>query len=244
MRFGVPVYLKSTFLAALAAGLLGSDASAGNVGVTFGGQVTGTGSGASFPNGADGFPVAVNNPITGSFGYSTTAPFTGSSSSRTYTMTGLGQSLNFGISTHLVGTTYESTFSGLSNPSGAYIVTVTNLTKGSTLDVSAILTNTGQKSGTISMDLKFASSTWTVAMGLPSTSTAFATAFTSSNSGAFNWDPPPISGQSGPPGIGGIIDNVGGLSVPEPSSFVLLSVAMTIGGIGLAVARRKLARAS
>ena len=244
MRFGVRVYLKSTFLAALAAGLLGSDASAGMVGVTFGGHVTGTGTGVSFPNGADGFPVAVNNPTNGSFTYSTTAPFTGSSSSRTYTMTGLGQSLNFGISTHLVGGVFQSTFSGLSNPSGAYIVTVTNLTKGSTLDVSAVLTNTGQKSGKITMDLKFVSSTWTVAMGLPTTSSAFATAFTSSNSGSFNWDPPPISPQDGTLGIGGIIDNVGGLSVPEPSSFVLLSAAMVMGGIGLTISRRKLAKAS
>ena len=52
MRFGAQVYLKSTFLAALTAGLLVTDASAGSVGVTFGGHVTGTGTGATFPNGA------------------------------------------------------------------------------------------------------------------------------------------------------------------------------------------------
>ena len=73
MRFGARVYLKSTMLAALAAGLLGSDASAGSVGVTFGGHVTGTGNGATFPNGADGFPVAVTNPISGNFSYNASA---------------------------------------------------------------------------------------------------------------------------------------------------------------------------
>jgi hypothetical protein len=231
-------------LAALVAGLLGGDASAGSVGVTFGGHVTGTGIGDSFPNGADGFPVAVNNPINGSFTYNSSAPFTGSSSSRTYTMTGTGQSTNFGISTHLVGTTFESSFFGLSNPSGAYILTITNGIRGSTVDISSVLTNTGGKSGTITFDVKFVSSTWTVAMGLPTDATSFATAF-SSSLGSFVWDPPPITGQSaGNPGISGVIDNVGGLSIPEPSSFALLSSAMAIGGIGLTISRRKLAKAS
>jgi hypothetical protein len=224
------VFLQSTLLATVMAGLFVPDASAGQVTTTFGGTVTGPGTGVSLPStlGTPSYPVQVGDTISGYFTY--TVPVSGSGP---YSFAGTGQTLLFSIPVN----NGNSTFSGQNSNSGTldlYKITVTGTGKGATLDLSVDMINTYGKTAGATCDLKFTSISATYAGGLPASSTAFSSDF--GTTGKFNWDP-------GGSGIGGIINNINGQSVPEPSSFILMSVAMATLGMGLAISRRKLARA-
>jgi hypothetical protein len=77
---------------------------------------------------------------------------------------------------------------------------------------------------------------------LPTSQAAFTAEYTA-KAATLNWDPPPISGQGGPTyGIGATLNFINGESiVPEPSSLILMGMAVAVGGIGLAISRRRAA---
>ena len=63
------LFLQSTLLATLMAGLFVPDASAGGITISFSGTVTGPGTGAKLPSNSQGDPVLVGDTISGYFTY-------------------------------------------------------------------------------------------------------------------------------------------------------------------------------
>ena len=232
MRISAGAFLRSTVLLALTGGLLLPDASAGNVTIGFGGFVNGAGTGKFLPTG-----LAVNDPITGSFGYNPLQA--GSQGLYSFGASSVTPALAFAISfplgnpTSSFGDSYAKTLSP-----NTFTIQITDTgTKGATLLLTTNTTGAGfSKPGGAFVTLTFTSSTYT-GVALPQTMAAFDAAF-GVQKAAFLWDPEG-------PGVGGVIDQIDGNSItPEPSSFILLGVAMATGGIGLAISRRKRLHAS
>ncbi len=242
MKISARVFLPSILVVALTSGVLVSDATATSVQITFGGHVTGTGTGVSFPDGANGVPVAVGNSISGYFTYNTSQANNGTTG--VYSFVSNPQTMIFSIPTD----NDLSTFGGqnsITAPKDEYTIKITYSGKVATFDVSMDLINTYNKTGGTTCDLSFTSSTYT-GYALPTLAT-FQADFTYNN-GSFNWDPPPISGQGGGPGVGGVLNMIAGqMSAPEPSSLILMTTATAVGGTGLLISRRRrkpIARAS
>jgi hypothetical protein len=96
------------------------------------------------------------------------------------------------------------------------------------------------------MTLALFSTTYTGGLALP---TALNSTPSSASISAFlnvpaqlTWDPGPVSGQQDGQGWLGDIDQFNGLTIPEPSSFILMSVALATCGAGMAISRRRLAK--
>ncbi len=219
------VFLRSTLLATLMVGLFVPDASAGSVTITFGGVVTGPGTGATLPSNSSGNPVLVGDTISGYFTYNSAAAGNG-----TYVMAGTGQTLLFSIP--VANNTTFSDSNNNTSPNNVYQIVTTGTGKGAALNMSAdMVTAGGKPAGATTIDLIFTSTNAAYTGGLPATGAAFLSDF--SQNAKFFWDP-------GGSGIGG---NINMLGVPEPSSFILMSVAIATLGTGVAISRRKLARA-
>lgn len=227
MRIRARAVVRPILLLLLGALLLVPDAQAGSVqvSITFGGTVTGTGNGASFPPN-----VQVGQSISGVFTYS--VPFSGTGG--TYNFAGTGQSELFSIP--ILNNT--STFGGQNNsvaPNNVYTVKITDTgTKGATFDIFADLINTAGKTG-VTCDILFTSTTYT-GTALPTSSTAFAAAFANVK-GKFLWDPP--GAQGGTLGIEADITTIAGQSVPEPSGLVLAVIGMATCTAGSVIASRR-----
>ena len=188
------------------------------------------------------FGVSTGNAINGSFTYNPLQ--TGSGGVFSFK----GQSavqFFFTVTPDNFSDTYVATLTS----NNAYTMTLTN--SGKTLDVHvglnavnvtnpAILPVTAKTAPFV--DLIFTGKNATTT--LPVSQAAFTAEYTAT-AAKLTWDPPPISGQGGPTyGFTGTIDTINGQFVPEPSSLILMTVAVAVGGIGLAISRRKLARAS
>jgi hypothetical protein len=219
------LFLQSTLLATLMAGLFVRDASAGAITITFGGTVTGPGTGATLPSNSQGDPVVVGDTISGYFTYNS-----GGAGNGTYSFVGTGQTLLFSIPV-----ANNTTFGDQNNnasPNNVYQIVTTGTGKGATLNMQADMTSAGGKpAGKTTIDLIFTSTNAAYTGGLPASAAAFTSDF--SGPAKFFWDP-------GNVGIGG---NIAVTGVPEPSSVILMGVAMATLGMGLAISRRKLARA-
>jgi hypothetical protein len=219
------VHLHSTLLAALMVGLVVPVASAGSVTITFGGTVTGPGTGATLPSNAQGNPVLVGDTISGYFTYNSATVGNG-----TYVMAGTGQTLLFSIP--VANNTTFSDSNNNTSPKNVYQIVTSGTGKGASLNMSAdMVTAGGKPTGATTIDLIFTSTNAAYTGGLPASAAAFTSDF--SGPAKFFWDP-------GNVGIGG---NIAVTGVPEPSSVILMGVAMATLGMGLAISRRKLARA-
>jgi hypothetical protein len=223
MRISARVVFQLALLPAVAAGLLVPGASAGQVSITFGGSVTGPGKAASLPTN-----VAVGEAISGYFTY--TYPASGSSGS--YSFAGTGQTLLFSIPILNNTATFSDQNSNVSP--NEYTITIKDTgSKGATFDLFVDEINTYGKPSGATLDLLFTSSTYT-GLALPSSSAAFTAAFAFTN-GKFQWDP-------GGEGIGGNLNVINGQTVPEPSSLILVVMAMvTCAAASASIARRKAA---
>ena len=116
------------------------------------------------------------------------------------------------------------------NTTAEFVITIVDTgTKGATMTVDIGTVETLAKSPTGFVKLVFTSSTYT-GLALPSTQAAFDSAF-ATTAGSFTWDP------SNGPAFNGPITEIDGISVPEPSSFVLVSAATC--GVGLLISRRR-----
>ena len=217
------LFLQSTLLATLMAGLFVPDASAGGITISFSGTVTGPGTGAKLPSNSQGDPVLVGDTISGYFTYNS-----GGAGNGTYSFVGTGQTLLFSIPV-ANNTTFQDQNNNAS-PSNVYQIVTTGTGKGATLNMQADMMSAGGKpTGATTIDLIFTSTNAAYTGGLPASTSAFLSDF--SGPAKFFWDP-------GNVGIGGNI-----AAVPEPSSVILMGVAMATLGMGLAISRRKLARA-
>jgi hypothetical protein len=231
MRISARVYLQSILLVGITAGLLAPNATAGSLTISFAGYVNGTGPGATFPTG-----LAVGDKIAGSFTFNASKS---ASSQGVYQFGGAAPApaLLFAIPYPLSNPTnqFGDSYSTGLNPN-TFTITISYVGTTATFDVHANTTGAGYtKTGGAFVDIKFTSTTYT-GYALPQTLAAFNAAFATTTA-KFIWDP-------GDPGVGGTITNINGLSVPEPSSLTLLTVATGVGGIGLMISRRKFARAS
>ena len=220
MRIRARAVFRPMLLLFVGAVLLVPDASAGQVTITFGGTVTGTGTGISFPPN-----VQVGQSISGYFTYNVPA----SGTNGTYNFAGTNQSLIFSIP--ILGNT--STFSGQNSnvaPKNTYTVKIVDTgVKGATFDVAADLINAAGKTG-VTCDILFTSSTYT-GVALPASSAAFSAAFAKTTA-KFNWDP-------GGLGIAADINIINGEAVPEPSSLVLAVIGMAACTVGSVVVSRR-----
>jgi hypothetical protein len=222
---------NASLLLALAAVLMVPDASAGNITIGFSGHVAGTGNGDTLPTG-----VQLGYSLSGSFGYNPALP---ASSQGVYQFGGgtVTPTALFAIPTPQPNPTgqFGDSYSATLNPN-TYTITITDTGPvGATLVVKANSTGAGfSKPGGAFIQLTFTSSTYT-GFALPQSNAQFDAAF-GNQFGAFLWDPDG-TGASGP------IDNIDGIPVPEPSSFILLGLAMSTCGVGFAISRRKLAKA-
>lgn len=141
---------------------------------------------------------------------------------------------------------------GYAGGSAAFTITMTVSGTTTTLDLHAVTFGGTQAGGKTnpSVDLILTSTTYTgsgllgkKALPTAGTGAASLSAFLTTT-GSLKWDPGGV-GEQQALGFGAILDNFDGIAtVPEPSSVVLLGVAVATCGTGFAVSRRKRARAS
>jgi hypothetical protein len=228
MRNSARVILQPTLFLFLGLVFLVSGAQAAGVNITFGGTVTGTGSGTSFPPG-----VAVGQSISGAFTFN--FPATGSNG--TYDFKATGQTELFSIPINN-GT---STFGGQNQntaPNNVYTIKITDTgAQGATFDIFTDLIDAAGKTG-VTCDILFTSTTYT-GLALPSSSGAFTSAF-GNLKGKFTWDPPGAQSSGDSLGITADITTINNQAVPEPSGLVLAVIGLATCTAGsLIVARRR-----
>jgi hypothetical protein len=243
---------------ALAVGMLVPGAVAGSINTTFGGKVVGVLSGDTYPgNVATGDTIS---EVASSFSYTPTSTFytktvVGGADVYTYTTTLAGQGLSLEVLTptttapNTATNFWSDSFNGpgTSTPSVPieFQITMSASTSGSktttTMSVhSSTYGGPNEDSAKVdaSITLVLQSTTYTGGLALPGTAALLGDFLTTA--GALTWDPP---GQ----GFTGTLTSFDGVaiqSVPEPSSLILLGVAMATCGMGVAISRRKPARAS
>jgi hypothetical protein len=219
MKMGPRASFQSTLLLALAAGMFVPDAAAASIVTFFGGKVTGTLPGHNYPAN-----VQTNDLINGSnnfFSYDPLKTPSGNNLNGIYNFTGSGQGLALIVNTVPSGP-YGSTWSDSYAPNGSFQIKM--VVSGSTTTMEVFIATTGgsgQGKTGAAVELDFTSTTYTGS----GTAGRFALP-TASNIGAFfkttgkvTWDPMSDGWE-------GIITNINGQSVPEPSSLVLSLVAM------------------
>jgi hypothetical protein len=233
MRIRYPVLLQFALLLFLLDGPIVTDAVASSVTVVFAGTVNPMLPGIPFPA-----TVRAGNPIldTSFFSYNT-ASFSGNSTTGMYTLNGLNplaQAFMININTSPLNPTKWS--DGYLGSPAAFTIKMTGSSHpGATLDLhlSTYGGNGVVKPGAF-VDLFLTSSTY-VGQALP----------TSANIGQFlnnaatlTWDPP------GAPSEAFTADITSLQLVPEPSSLILAIAAMSTGGAGFLIGRRKRRRSS
>ena len=230
MAMGARAIFRSIMLLALVAGISVPDAAAGSIVTFFGGKVTGVLPGHNFPAN-----VQTNDLINGSnnfFSYDPTKTPSGNNLNGIYNFTGSGQGLALIVNTVPSGP-YGSTWSDSYAPNGSFQIKM--LVSGSTTTMEVFIATTGgsgQGKTGAGVELDFTSTTYTGS----GTAGRFALP-TATNVGAFfkttasvKWDPMQFGWQ-------GIITEINGQAVPEPSSLVLSLVAMA-GFAGVFIWRR------
>jgi hypothetical protein len=260
MGMSVRAFLRSTLLVVLTAGTMAPGAVAGSVSSYFGGTVEGALAGDSYP-GNVAFGDAINGSVS-SFVYNTANVKSGSVLNPVYvfTDTASGQGLNIQVTTptvtppNVATNFWSDSYNGgtSTSTSATFQITMAKSTTGGVTTTTMTIyasTNGGPTEATEKsnafMTLVLASTTYTGGLALPTASGS--TPSTASISAFLNipaqltWDPNPIGAQQGGgQGFGGYINNFNGQSVPEPSSFILMGVALATGGCVLAISRRRL----
>jgi hypothetical protein len=241
MRKSARIYLQSTLLVAVTAGILVPSVQAGSIGSTYGGFVSGTTTG-TFPAN-----VALNDIIStsSSFGYAVADAGIPVAGKYVFTSTSIKES--FGV---LVNYPTPNSFSANSwsdnyvpSSSATFFIQMSKSGSTVTMDIHATGNGGTGSKATSTIDLILTSTVYTTTI-LPQTQAQLSEFFTTA--ARLVWDPSPITGQ-GTPEFEGVINIFGGVAVatvPEPSTFVMMSVATVTCGIGLAISRRRRARAA
>jgi hypothetical protein len=239
MRKSRRILLQSTVLVALTAGILAPSVQAGSLVTTFGGHVTGTQTG-TFPAN-----VATNDVISTSsvFQYSPTG-FAPNPVGGKYVFTSTSTSQSFGVTVNYpTPNTFPSpswTANYVPGATASFFIQMSRLNT-TTIQMEIFASTNAGTDGTKSGAFveMFLTSTKYTTTTLPTTQATLNEFLLTT--GTLVWDPLGPAGNT--PGFTGLIDNFNGNSVPEPSSFLLLSVATAACGIGSVISRRKLARA-
>jgi hypothetical protein len=247
MRIGAGTVLRSASLAAVVFGMLSGNAIAGSTGgvsVSFAGSVIGKPSGDSYPGN-----VNTGDAITNSSSFSYLASdATENALTHVYTFSGVNEGYSLTVSTTGTPSKWMDGYNYPDTPEAFTIkmaVSGATTTMTMTIDTYGGTAEAGSKTDAfVTMVLTSTSYTGGTALPEPTSSTTptdlTINAFFLSTA-SLTWDP---GGGPSPQGFVGIIDKFNGQGVPEPSSLILMGVAMATGGIGLAISRRKRSRAS
>ncbi len=222
MRMAARTLVHSTLLVGLSLAIPATETFAGIVQINpFAGAVNTVG---GTPPGTPA--VGTGDSISGSISYNGAQGGSGGK----YTFTGTGPNQTFGFTVITGSTTeYNDNYSS-TNTTALYQIVIARVgtTAGATMTIEAY-THTGNTETIV-----FTSSNYfgVDGLALPSTTAIFNQYFANTTA-KFTW----VTGDPG--SFGAPITNINGNSVPEPSSLILMGAAVTIGGVGLAISRRR-----